>query len=71
MVDQSGGQQVNCYLISVFIQLAALVVSGCSQNRVGRKIFGPETEEVSGCSRKLHIEVLHDLYFLPDIVNYL
>jgi hypothetical protein len=38
---------------------------------VVRKIFEPEREEVTGGSRKLHIEVLHDLYFLPDIINYL
>jgi hypothetical protein len=32
-----------------------------------RKIFGSKREEVRGGGRKLHIEVLYDLYFLPDI----
>jgi hypothetical protein len=37
------------------------------QNRVLRKIFGPEREE-DGSWRKLHNDELHDLYSSPNIV---
>jgi hypothetical protein len=32
------------------------------ENRVLRRIFGPERDEVTGGWRKLHNEVLHNLY---------
>jgi hypothetical protein len=32
------------------------------ENRVLRRIFGPKRDEVSGGLRKLHNEVLHNLY---------
>jgi hypothetical protein len=38
------------------------------ENRVLRKIFGPKSDEVTGEWRKLHNDVLHDLYFSPTIV---
>jgi hypothetical protein len=38
-------------------------------NRVLRKVFVPEREEVTGGWRKLHSEELHDLYYLPDIIR--
>jgi len=37
------------------------------ENRVLRRIFGPKRDEVTGEWRKLHNEVLRDLYFLPNI----
>jgi hypothetical protein len=38
------------------------------ENRVLRKLFGPEREE-DGSWRKLHNDELHDLYSLPNIVR--
>jgi hypothetical protein len=38
------------------------------ENRVLRKIFGPEREE-DGSWRKLHNGELHSLYFSPSIVR--
>jgi hypothetical protein len=37
-------------------------------NRVLRKIFGPERDEVIGGWRKLHNEDLHNLYGSPSII---
>jgi hypothetical protein len=39
------------------------------ENRVPRKIFGPESDEVIGGWRKLHNEELHNLYFSPTIIR--
>ena len=39
------------------------------ENRVLRKVFGPERDEVTGEWRKLHNEELNDLYSLPNIVR--
>ena len=39
------------------------------ENRVLRRVFGPEREEVTGEWRKLHNEELSDLYSLPNIVR--
>jgi hypothetical protein len=39
------------------------------ENRVLRRIFGPKRDEVTGEWRKLHNEVLHDLYSSPTIVR--
>jgi hypothetical protein len=38
------------------------------ENRVLRKIFGPEREE-DGSWRKFHNDELHSLYFSPNIVR--
>ena len=38
------------------------------ENRVSRRIFGSERDEVRGERRKLHNEGLHDLNFLPHII---
>jgi hypothetical protein len=39
------------------------------ENRVLRRIFGPNRDEVTGEWRKLHNEELHNLYSSPDIIR--
>jgi hypothetical protein len=39
------------------------------ENRVQRRIFGPERDEVTGGWRKLHNEELHKLYSSPSIIR--
>jgi hypothetical protein len=39
------------------------------ENRVLRRIFGPERDEVTVEWRKLHNEELHDLYSSPSIIR--
>jgi len=39
------------------------------ENRVLRRVFGPRRDEVTGEWRRLHNEVLRDLYSLPNIVR--
>jgi hypothetical protein len=39
------------------------------ENRVLRRIFGPERDEVTGDWRKLHNEELHSLYSSPNIIR--
>jgi hypothetical protein len=35
----------------------------------GKKIFGSKRGQVGGGCRKLHIEVLHYLYYTPNIIR--
>jgi hypothetical protein len=42
---------------------------GVFENRMLRRIFGPERDEVTGERRKLHYEELHDLYSSPKIIR--
>jgi hypothetical protein len=39
------------------------------ENRVLRRIFGPKRDEVTGNSRKLHNEELHNMYSSPSIIR--
>jgi hypothetical protein len=39
------------------------------ENRVLRRIFGPNRDEVTGGWRKQHNEKLHNLYSLPSIIR--
>jgi hypothetical protein len=39
------------------------------ENRVLRRIFGPQRDEVMGKWRKLHNEELRDLYSSPSIIR--
>jgi hypothetical protein len=39
------------------------------ENRVLRRIFGPERDEVTGDWRRLHNEELNDLYSSPKIIR--
>jgi hypothetical protein len=39
------------------------------ENRVPRRIFGPERDEITGEWRKLHSGELHNLYSSPDIIR--
>jgi hypothetical protein len=39
------------------------------ENKVLRRIFGPNRDEVTGGGRKLHNEELHDLYSSPSIIR--
>jgi hypothetical protein len=39
------------------------------ENRVLRRIFGPEREEVVGGWRRLFIEELHNLYSSPNVIR--
>jgi hypothetical protein len=39
------------------------------ENRVLRRVFGPNRDEVTGEWRKLHNEELNSLYSLPNIVR--
>jgi hypothetical protein len=39
------------------------------QNRVLRRIFGPQRDEVTGGWRKLHNEELNKCYPSPDIIR--
>jgi hypothetical protein len=39
------------------------------ENRVLRRIFGPERDEVTGGWRKLHNEEIHNLHSAPRIIR--
>jgi hypothetical protein len=39
------------------------------ENRVLRRMFGPERDELTGGWRKLHNEDLHNLYSSPSIIR--
>jgi hypothetical protein len=39
------------------------------ENRVLRRIFGPQLEEVAGGKRRLHNEELHNLYASPNVIR--
>jgi hypothetical protein len=39
------------------------------ENRMLRRIFGPQRDEVTGSWRKLHNEELHGMYTSPDIIR--
>jgi hypothetical protein len=39
------------------------------ENRVLRRIYEPKRDEVTGDSRKMHNEELHNLYSSPNIIR--
>jgi hypothetical protein len=39
------------------------------ENRVLRRIFGPQRDDVTGGWRKVHNEELHNLYPSPNIIR--
>jgi hypothetical protein len=39
------------------------------ENRVLRRMFGPQRDEVTGEWRKFHIEELHNLYLSPNMFS--
>jgi hypothetical protein len=39
------------------------------ENRVLRRIFGPQRDEITRGWRKLHKEELHNLYYSPSIIK--
>jgi hypothetical protein len=39
------------------------------ENRVFRRMFGPERDEVTGDWRKMHDEKLNNLYCSPNIIR--
>jgi hypothetical protein len=39
------------------------------ENRALRRIFGPKRDDLTGEWRKLHNEILHNLYSSPDIIK--
>jgi hypothetical protein len=39
------------------------------ENRVPRRIFGPNRDEVTGVWRKLYNEELHELYSSPNVIG--
>jgi hypothetical protein len=39
------------------------------ENRVLKRIFGTKRDEVTGGWRKLHNEVLHNLYSSPSVIR--
>ena len=69
---------------SLFSRTPGLIFYGCetwslilrkerrlrvSENRVLRRIFGPEEDKVTGEWRKLHNEEHNDLYSSPNVVR--
>ena len=74
-----------CIYIYIYIYIyVELVLYGCEtwsltlreerrlrvfENRVLRRVFGPNRDEVTGERRKLHNEELNDLYSLPNVVR--
>jgi hypothetical protein len=50
-------------------RVVVLEVKVQAVNRVLRRIFGPEGDEVTGGWRKLHNEELRDLYSSPSIIR--
>jgi hypothetical protein len=71
-------------LFSMYSVILPVVLYGCEnwsptlrevhrlrvfENRVLRRIFGPNRDEAMGGWRKLHNEELHDLYSSPSIIR--
>jgi hypothetical protein len=72
----------NCLKFRIYRTIVLPVLYGCEtwsfklreerrlrvlENRVLRRLFGPERDEVTGEWRKLHNEELNDLYRSPNI----
>ena len=59
---------VNCVML-ILIVCVTFIRLRVFENRVLRRIFGPKRDGVTGEWRKLHNEVLNDLYPSPNIVR--
>jgi hypothetical protein len=49
--------------------LVSDIKGGMFENRVLKKIFAPQRDEVTRWRRKVHNEDLHDLYSSPSIIR--
>jgi hypothetical protein len=57
------------YCVVVFVLGCIWPCLAIVKHSVLRRVFGPNTDDVTGEWRKLHNEELHNLYSSPDIIS--